>query len=82
MIVMMGAMRAPAHEALRASAARREVRFLVFQFECVCVCVCVCDWLVDGVVVMAERVAARGREAESSVFIGVACSEYVKLGIV
>ena len=74
MIVMMGATRAPAQEALAASAARREASLSVFHLECVFVCdwgcVCKCDW-VDGGVVMAERVAARGREAASSVFMRV-----------
>lgn len=57
MMVMMGAMRAPAHAALVASAPRRQASLSVFHLDCGC------DWDAD--------VMAMGRRWPSLVFVFV-----------
>jgi hypothetical protein len=77
-MVMIGAISAPAHAALEASAPMRQERFLEFHLGFGCDC----DWTAadgDDVIAPTERFAggrmamgARGGDAESLVFIGLA----------
>lgn len=73
-MVMIGAISAPAHAALEASAPMRQERFLEFHLGFGCDCDCDCG---DDVIAPTERsvgmmamAGANGGDAESLVFIG------------
>lgn len=74
-MVMIGAISAPAHAALEASAPMRQERFLEFHLGFGCDCDCGDDVIVPterSVVGMMAMAGANGGDAESLVFIGLA----------